>query len=77
MFLGPDTQKRQVVLGIEVADDAAGLGSETSQERRVLHCSLLVERRADRDALHIDYYDAFNALVRREPLDGFLDFRLD
>jgi len=56
-------------LGIKLANGRARFAAELRDEACVLHGHGLVEGGADRNAILVDYYDAYDALVPLQPLD--------
>ena len=49
VFLGPDAQEGQFVVGVEVTHRCLGLPGQLVQESSVLHCSGIVHGGPDRD----------------------------
>ncbi len=74
MLLRSDSNKLNVVFGVQCLNGTLCLGGELSDQRSILDRVILGHGAANGDTLRIHHNDALNSLVSVDTIDGFLDF---
>jgi len=73
VFLGPDPHELEVVGGVDLLDDGAGLGREAVDLGGVVHRGGVVQGGLEGDSIIVDNDDSNYAFVSLKPLDQFIN----